>query len=116
MELETLFTAKNIRWMIPGDRKLLFAIGAAFPFFVARLVYTELVAFQVDPAIFNTVNGSVVVMAFMSSLEEYVVVALFLAAGFVTPVLHRSELLQGKYMNDQEEARKGTYEEIRNGA
>ena len=109
MEIESLFTAKNFAWIIPGDRKLLFAIGAAFPFLLVHLVYVELSAFQVNPALFNSVSGSVVVQAFMSSLEDYIIVALFLVAGFAAPVLQRSQLLEGKSTGDPEAARKGMF-------
>ena len=88
-----------IRQIIPGDRKLFYVMGLAFPFLLVRLVYVELVDFQVDPANFNTVTGSVLIQGLMASLEEFVVVALFLAAGWGAPKLERKQLMQGRYVD-----------------
>ena len=103
MSLETLFTGYNISHMIRGDRKLLYACAAAFPFLLVRLIYVEMIDFQVNPSVFNTVNGSttcVVVQAFMASVEEYIAVFLFLAAGWFTPKLERRQLQAGKMVED----------------
>lgn len=107
MSIEALLTSRSIRHVISSDRKLLWAIFLAFPFLLVRLIYTEFVDFKVDPATFNTVNGSVIAQALMASLEEYIVVALFLSAGWFVPTLQRSQLQTGKYVDDAGRPREG---------
>lgn len=76
------------------------AIAAAFPFLVVRLVYTEFVYFEFMSGTFNAITGSVVVEAFVSYFPEYVVMLLFLVAGWFTPRIERHQIHSGKYVED----------------
>ena len=100
MIIESALAVPRWHYIIRGDRKLLLAIGLAFPFMFVRLLYVEFNDFKVDYAVMNTISGSVVVQAFMSSLEEFIVVAIFLTAGWLTPRIERRQLNPARYVGD----------------
>ena len=64
-----------------SERPLLFASWAALPFLFIRVLYLVLMDFRVDISLFSNVNGNIYASAFMSVVPEFLVVAVFLAAG-----------------------------------
>lgn len=96
MTIESLLTSRLLSYIITGDRILLFAIAAGFPFLLVRLIYIELVDFRVDYATLNTINGSVVAQGLLSVFPEFVVMIFFLGAGLRAPKIQRSQVRTGK--------------------
>ena len=90
-----LVTLSKIGSVIKGDRKLVFAVVTGEPFLLVRVIYILLVDFGTNPSLFSNTQGNVIVQAFMSVFEEFVVVMLYLAAGFFTPKIDRSQVRPG---------------------
>lgn len=99
-----IVTFLNIQNTIKGDRILLYAIAATWPFLLVRVVYLMLGSFGAGNGLFNTVTGSVIVLAFMAIFEEFVIVISYLMAGLLAPKLNRSHLQPGKRTNMDTEA------------
>lgn len=67
---------------VPGtERALATIVGVALPIILVRLVYSALIVF-VHNSTFSLLNGSVGVRIGMATVEEFVVVALYLFLGF----------------------------------
>jgi len=64
------------------ERFVAFAIVAACPFIAIRLLYSILAVF-VHNHWFSTLNGSVGVRVGMATVEEYIVVIIYISIGFV---------------------------------
>ncbi|UNI15408.1 hypothetical protein JDV02_001943 [Purpureocillium takamizusanense] len=63
------------------ERRIPLAVAIAWPFILARLVYSALATF-VHNHLFSVVSGSVAVHAGMAVAEEFVVVVIYLVLGF----------------------------------
>jgi hypothetical protein len=72
------------------ERRVPFAIIAALPFVLVRLVYSACTVF-LHSHLFNIVTGSVVVLAFMAVIEEFIVVVIYVALGFMVDKLDANE-------------------------
>lgn len=81
--LLAIFTASNITHILSSDNRLVWAVIIALPLILARLMYSLLVVFHHSHD-FNLVNGSVVVLACMSVIEEILVVFIYLFVGWMT--------------------------------
>ncbi|KAL8821729.1 MAG: hypothetical protein Q9223_000303 [Gallowayella weberi] len=68
-----------------GERPILYAVVASIPFIAVRLVYSLLVNFDTTSSTFTLRGGNILVRAFMSVLEEWIAVILYLAAGMLAP-------------------------------
>jgi len=68
-----------------GEKGLLFAVIAALPFLLVRLIYSALGVIG-GVRTFNSFSGSVAAFAIMAVLTEIVVIVFFLAAGWRMPV------------------------------
>lgn len=68
-----------------GEKGLLFAVVAALPFILVRLIYSALGVIG-GVHTFNSFSGSVAAFAIMAVLTEIVVIVFFLSAGWRTPV------------------------------
>jgi hypothetical protein len=89
----TAFTFMQIRYVMDGERSLVFACLAVNPFLLIRIIYSIIVDFDRSSTIFSflsTRTTAVVVQAVMSVAMEFIVVLIFLTAGFVTPAIPRS--------------------------
>jgi hypothetical protein len=89
----TAFTFMRIRHVMEGEKRLVFACLAVIPFLLVRIIYSIIVDFDRSSTIFSflsTRTDAVVVQAVMSVVMEFIVVLIFLTAGFVTPAIPRS--------------------------
>jgi hypothetical protein len=83
----------RIRHVMDGDKRLLFACLAASPFFLVRIIYSTIVDFDRSSTIFSllsTRTAAVVVQAVMSVAMEFIIVLIFLTAGFMTSAIPRN--------------------------
>ena len=96
-----LYTFINIRETIKSDRILLYAAATSLPFLLVRDIYNILQAFQVNPYLFNSSMGSVAVYGVMAILMEFIVVILYLGAGWRAPKIDRSLVQMGKWPSTQ---------------
>lgn len=62
------------------EKKLIYAVGAALPLILLRIIYSLLAAFSHKPA-FNFVTGSKTIALFMDDFPEMLVVVLYVAVG-----------------------------------
>ena len=81
----TIISFIGIRDMPQGEKRILIAVGCSLPFLLVRIIYTILVAFDTNSATFNIISGNALVQGFMSTMEEFVTVGLYLAAGLMAP-------------------------------
>ena len=102
-----LITLSMIGGVIPGDRKLVFAVVASEPFLLVRVIYLLLTNFAVNPSLFSNVQGNVIVQAFMSVLEEFIVMILYLGAGYLAPSISRDKVQAGYHRSGGVEAANG---------
>ena len=99
------FVLVNIRSVLPGERRILIAVVCSIPFILVRLVYALLCYFLTNSSTFNSTTGNVVVQGFMSVLEEYIVVALYLAAGILAPHMEQSQVQPEKHSDAADSGR-----------
>lgn len=93
------------RHLVPRrERNVPIAIFVAVPFIAVRLLYTVLSVFVHDH-LFNIVTGSVAVRVGMATVEEFVVVGIYVFLGMRLKKLEGSELIGdgGEEGSDQEQ-------------
>ncbi len=93
----TIFTFSQMRHVMDGEKRLVWGCLASIPFLFVRIVYSIIVDFDRSSTVFSftsTRNAAVVVQAIMSVLMEFIVVALYLAAGFAAPAIPRSMVMR----------------------
>ena len=100
-----LYTFIYIRETIKTDRVLLYAAAASLPFLLVRDLYNILQAFRVDTYLFNSSMGSVAVYGVMAILMEFIVVILYLAAGWQAPKIDRGQVQMGIWLSMQQGGR-----------
>ena len=93
----TIFTFRNLQVVSQGDKRILIAVALSIPFLLVRLIYSLLATFDTSSSTFSLTAGSVIVEGFMSVLEEFVVVILYLAAGATAPKLAKGNLQQEQW-------------------
>jgi hypothetical protein len=81
-----VFLALNMRDTWEGDRIIVRCANAASPFIIVRAVYTMLLAFDKNPT-FNWATVDIYVQAFMQILMEFIVFAIFCAAGLMAATM-----------------------------
>ena len=89
----TVITFRRIRHAMDGEKRLIYAAAASLPFLGVRMIYSIIVSFDHTSTVFSitsTRNAAVVAQAIMSVATEFIVVSVFLAAGFATPAIPRS--------------------------
>ena len=91
LAMVTIFTFFSFGSITPGEHRLLYAVAFSIPFLFVRLLYSLLANFDTS-ATFNLATGNVVVQAFMATIEEFVVVVLYLTAGVLAPKIARSDV------------------------
>ena len=79
------------------ERRLALVIAVSIPFLAVRLIYSVISAFDDTSTAFNPITGNVDVLAFMAVMEEFIVVGLYLAGGFLISQLPSGTTQQGGY-------------------
>lgn len=85
----TIYTFFSLRSIMAGERRILYAVAFSIPFLFVRLLYS-LIGNLNDGTNFSLSTGNVVIQACMATLEEFIVVTLYLTAGVLAPSLKRS--------------------------
>jgi uncharacterized membrane protein (DUF485 family) len=91
-------TLLKIRHVVSGEKRLLMATAICVPFLVVRIIYSILAVFNPNSSVFGLqaqANTATIVQAIMAILMEFIVVAIYLAAGFTVPVIPRSQVRPG---------------------
>lgn len=89
----TVVTFTHLRSVVDEEKRLLFAALASIPFLIVRLTYSIVANFDRSSTIFSitaTQNTAVIVQAIMSLAMEFIVVSLYLVAGFTTPAVSKT--------------------------
>jgi len=88
----TCVTFAWTRRIFPGDNVLLYAAALSLPFLFVRLLYAVLADFVTSTTKFSLIYGDVVIEGCMATLEEFIVVIIFLTAGILTPKVQMSNV------------------------
>lgn len=99
----TFLTFSRAQELMQGENRLVIAVAVSTPFLACRLLYSLIGAFASATSVFNPVTGSAVLMGIMAILMEFIVVLLYLAAGFTAPVIERHRV-QSPQSEDAEPA------------
>lgn len=83
--LITAATFSHSRQIRAGESIMLYAVAASIPFILIRLTYSALGYFDTHNKTFNLAGGSIWARAFMSVVEEWITVILYIAAGLMAP-------------------------------
>ncbi|KAI9825306.1 MAG: hypothetical protein M1819_000552 [Sarea resinae] len=78
-----LFTLARIQHV--AERRIIYAVCISLPFLAVRLAFSLAGAFDTKSLTFNVLDGNVWAFAFMALFEEFIVVGLYLALGFLLP-------------------------------
>jgi uncharacterized membrane protein (DUF485 family) len=84
--------------IIPRENRLAIATGLSIPFLCVRIIYSMIVVFNPNSSIFGIQSRSktaTIVQALMAILMEFIVVAIYLVAGFTVPVISRAQVRPG---------------------
>lgn len=91
----TILTSFSISHAENGEKRILLAVALALPFLSVRLLYSVLSTFVTHSSQFNSFTGSVTILLCMATLEEVVIVALYLAIGLTLKVLSGDMVVEG---------------------
>ena len=83
-------TALDFDKISPNEKRILAAVLLALPLIAPRLVWSLLAYFS-HISTFNTFNGDIVVRAFMSILEEFLIIILYTVVGLMVPPAYQAE-------------------------
>ena len=77
-----------------GERRILFAVAAALPFLLVRLVYSAMstIANNKD---FNLISGSVTIVLCVALIEEFIIVILFEGVGLTLSKIPKDDIPEG---------------------
>jgi hypothetical protein len=87
----TIFTFFSFRSISPGERRILYAVTFSIPFLFVRILYSLLTNFNTGTT-FSLSTGNVVIQACMATIEEFIVVVLYLTAGILAPKIARTDV------------------------
>ena len=65
---------------------MLYAVILALPFIFVRILYSMLAVFLTNQTTFTLVNGNAIAQLCMATIEEMIVVVLYLGVGITAPV------------------------------
>ena len=65
---------------------MLYAVILALPFIFVRILYSMLAVFLTNQTTFALVNGSAIAQLCMATIEEMIVVVVYLGVGITAPV------------------------------
>ena len=77
-----------------GEKRILFAVAAALPFLLVRLVYAIMSTFSKNKN-FNLLAGSVTILLCVALIEELIVVLLFEGVGLTLSQIPKDDILEG---------------------
>lgn len=89
--LIAVFSFSHLRQIRAGESVMLYAVVISVPFILIRLIYSALVYFDTHSKTFNLTGGSIWARAFMSVLEEWVTVILYISAGILAPKVDQTQ-------------------------
>lgn len=81
-----LLTTKAIHSVADRDKRMLYAVILALPFIFVRILYSMLAVFLTNQTTFALVNGSAIAQLCMATIEEMIVVVVYLGVGITAPV------------------------------
>ena len=90
-----LLTLLKIRDVRPGEACLVIAVVVSLPFLACRLIYAVIGGFSSLNSTWDPVTGSTVLMGCMAILMEFIVIILYLTAGFMAPAVPRNRVSEG---------------------
>ncbi len=96
LALVLLISAPSISLVPEGERIIVPAVALALPFIAVRVLYSLLLVF-VHSGVFVRIGGPIAVRVCMATIEEFIVVAIYLFLGFKLAKLDSSE--QGEILS-----------------
>ena len=100
-----IYTLIRLTYVPRTERIIVYIVALSIPFLLARLIYSIISAFDWRSVTFNIITGSVAVRVVMATMEEFVIVIIYLIAGFVAPVIRQTPFLRGHLDSDKVECR-----------
>ena len=94
-----VLTMLHVDRVVGSERRLVVAGLASLPFILVRLIYSTITAFDYknsDFSLISTKREAVILQGILSVLMEFIVVAMFLVAGFLTPPVPKSQAPSGR--------------------
>ncbi|KAL8720860.1 MAG: hypothetical protein Q9225_002339 [Loekoesia sp. 1 TL-2023] len=91
LTLITAFSFPHRRQIRTGESVMLYAVAVSVPFILLRLIYSTLVYFDTHSKTFNLTGGNIWARAFMSVVEEWITVILYITAGLMAPKIAQGE-------------------------
>ena len=92
-----LLTTAAIHSVADGDKNMLYAVNLALPFIFVRILYSMLAVFLTNQTTFALVNGSAIAQLCMATIEEMIVVVVYLGVGITAPVRKGNDLEKSTY-------------------
>jgi hypothetical protein len=99
-----------------GEKRILFAVTLALPFLLVRLIFSILSTFTTNTH-FNLLTGSVTILLCVALIEEFIIVAIFMAIGVTLNRLPKDNIPadhyavastdSGRPMNAQQQQQQG---------
>ena len=109
-EIIVAFVAVGHKALIPKrERKIYIAIFVSLPLIAVRLAYSVISSFANDSD-FSVIGGSIIIRAFMASIEEMLVVLMYIGLGFMLESLgaeQRGELAHREWRDRGSRAGRG---------
>ena len=90
LALVLLLSARSTLLAPEGERIIVLAVALALPFIAVRILYSVLLVF-VHSGVFVRIGGPIAVRVCMATVEEFIVVAIYLFLGFRLAQLDSSE-------------------------
>ena len=106
--LITAFSFSHLRQIRSGESVMLYAVALSTPFILVRLIYSACVYFDTQSKTFNLLGGNIWVRAFMTVLEEWIAVMLYIAAGLMAPKIARGEVKRAEMSSSGYDQERGT--------
>lgn len=94
-----VLTMLHVDRVMGSERRLVVAGVASLPFILVRLIYSTISAFDYKSpnfSIISTKQEAVILQGILSVLMEFIVVAIFLVTGFLTPPLPKAQAPSGR--------------------
>lgn len=80
--LLTLLSLAEIRKTTFEERRVLLAVLVTLPLLASRLLWSVLSVFLTNSSVFNTQGGSILAQVLMATVEEFLIVIIFVILGF----------------------------------
>jgi hypothetical protein len=96
----TLYSMFEVKKTARGEKRILVAVVIALPLIGSRVLYSVLDTFHTNH-IFNLVNGNAIVQLFMATIEEAIVVIMYVIVGLTVHKYGEGGVLSAKEENEQ---------------